>query len=89
MAMHAADGKGTAKKSKGGFSAGLGGGLGDSLLGTPYEYEASFEAEEGGQRGRVQVRLTLDPSHHTFSTTQPAGGPSPTVISIKSPGITL
>jgi thiol:disulfide interchange protein len=87
--MHAADGKGTPKKSKGGFTPGLGGGLGDSLLGTPYEYEASFEAEEGGKRGRVQVRLTLDPSHHTFSTTQPAGGPSPTVISIKSPGVTL
>ena len=71
------------------IGGGLGDTLGESLLGTPYEYEANYEAEEGGQRGRVTVQVTLSPGHHTFSTTQPPGGPAPTVISLVSPGVAL
>ncbi|MEQ1825085.1 MAG: protein-disulfide reductase DsbD domain-containing protein [Pirellula sp.] len=68
---------------------GLGDDFGDPLSSTPFEYDASFEVEEGGLAGRVTVNLTLESGHHTFSTTQPAGGPSPTVINITSPGVTL
>lgn len=86
LLLLAADGNGKPKKSssKGGF------GLGGSLLGSnPYDYTASFEVEEGGQRGRVQVQLTLDDSHYTYSTSQPPGGPSATVISFKSTNVAL
>lgn len=57
--------------------------------GAPYSFSASYEVEEGGQRGRVTVSVKLEDGHHIFSTTQPAGGPSATVISFVSPGITL
>jgi suppressor for copper-sensitivity B len=77
--------KGTKSKSFGGFGMSLGGGS----SGNPYAFSASYEAEEGGQRGRVTVSVKLEDGHHIFSTTQPAGGPSATVISIGSPGITL
>ena len=72
-----------------GLGNGLGDGFNDSLLGTPYEYEASYESEEGGLRGRVNVQVKLNAGYHTFSTTQPPGGPAPTVITITSPGVTL
>lgn len=68
---------------------GFGEEFGDSLSSTPYEYNASYELEEGGERGRVTVSVTLEPGHHTFSTTQPPGGPAPTIISIVTPGVKL
>jgi hypothetical protein len=39
-------------------SPGFGLDLGDSLSATPFEYQSSFEVEEGGQRGRVMVSVT-------------------------------
>lgn len=67
--------------------------LGLDLVGsrneTPWSFSAGYEVEEGGQRGRVTVQVELEEGHHIFSTTQPAGGPSATVISIKSPGVSL
>jgi suppressor for copper-sensitivity B len=79
-----------ASKSKG-FNLGFGldDDTGDSLSSTPYDYSASFEVEEGGQRGRVTVSLALESGHHTFSTTQPAGGPAATVIRLITPGVSL
>lgn len=84
----AADGRGK-PKPKGGLLDGLGSDFGSTLSGTPYEFSGSFEAEEGGLRGRVTVRVTLNDGHHIFSTTQPPRGPSPTVIALASPGVTL
>ncbi len=78
-------GKSSKPKSFGGLGLDFGGSQG----GTPYTFSASYEAEEGGQRGRVTVQVKLDDGHHIFSTTQPAGGPSATVISFTSPGIVL
>ncbi len=78
-------GKSSKPKSFGGLGLDFGGSQG----GTPYTFSASYEAEEGGQRGRVTVQVTLEDGHHIFSTTQPAGGPSATVISFTSPGIVL
>jgi len=78
-------GKSSKPKSFGGLGLDFGGSQG----GTPYTFSASYEAEEGGQRGRVTVHVTLEDGHHIFSTTQPAGGPWATVISFTSPGIVL
>ncbi len=79
--------KGRNSKSKG--LGGLGFNLGGASSGTPYKLSASYEAEEGGLRGRVTVQVVLEDGFHIFSTTQPPGGPSATVISLKSPGVTL
>ena len=87
LSAFAGDGKGNSKTTKGGF--GLLSGSNESLLGAPYEYESSYELEEGGQRGRVQVTLKLQDSYYTYSTTQPPGGPSATVIVIKTPAVSL
>jgi thiol:disulfide interchange protein len=81
-----------AQKSKGkglGFGLELNDPLGDSLSSTPFEYQSSFEVEEGGARGRVMVNVELEAGHHTFSTTQAAFGPAPTVIKVVTPGVRL
>jgi len=83
----AQDGKAKGSKSKG--LGGLGLNFGGDLSGSPYTFDASYEAEEGGQRGRVTVSVKLEDGYHIFSTSQPPGGPSATVISFSSPGITL
>ena len=79
-------------KGKGGkpkvFSQ-LGLDFGGSQNKTPWTFSASYEVEQGGQRGRVTVQVKLDEGHHIFSTTQPSGGPSATVISVQSPGVSL
>lgn len=72
-----------------GIGDGLISGFQDGLNSKPYSYEASYEVEETGLRGRVEVTVTLQGGYHTFSTTQGAGGPDPTVISIVSPGVAL
>ncbi len=83
-----ADGeKGKSSKPKG-FSQ-LGIDFGGSQNETPWTFSASYEVEQGGQRGRVTVQVKLDQGHHIFSTTQPSGGPSATVISVQSPGVSL
>ncbi len=68
---------------------GLISGFQDDLNSTPYSYEASYEVEESGLRGRLQVTATLLGGYHTFSTTQGTGGPDPTVISIVTPGVSM
>lgn len=83
-----ADGeKGKSVKPKGFGQLGLD--FGGSQSKTPWTFSASYEVEEGGQRGRVTVQVKLEDGHHIFSTTQPAGGPSATVIALKSPGVSL
>ena len=83
-----ADGeKGKSIKPRGFGQLGLN--FGGSQSETPWTFSGRYEVEEGGQRGRVTVQVKLDDGHHIFSTTQPAGGPSATVISLKSPGVSL
>jgi len=87
-----ADGeKGKASKSKavGGLGGGLGLDFGGQPSGNPWEFSATYEAEEGGGRGRVSLSVKLEDGHHIFSTTQPPGGPSATVITLVSPGVKL
>ena len=68
---------------------GLISGFQDDLNSKPYSYEARYELEEDGLRGRLEVTATLLGGHHTFSTIQGAGGPDPTVISIVTSGVSL
>ena len=77
--------KGTKSKNFGGLGMNFGG----APSGAPYAFTAGYEVEEGGQRGRVTVSVKLEDGHHIFSTTQPPGGPSATVISFGTPGIIL
>jgi suppressor for copper-sensitivity B len=87
-----ADGeKGKASKPKvaSGLGDGLGLGFGAQTSGNPWEFSASYEVEEGGARGRVSFHVKLEEGHHIFSTTQPPGGPSATVISLVGQGAKL
>ena len=68
---------------------GLISGFQDDLNSKPYSYQANYEVEQNGLRGRLKVTATLLDGYHTFSTTQGAGGPEPTVISIVTPGVLL
>jgi suppressor for copper-sensitivity B len=48
------------------------------------QYEARYELEQGNAlHGRVMVTATLAPGWHTYSTTQPPGGPYATSIKLK------
>ncbi len=64
-----------------------GGGLGG--LGKPATFEATYQAEQSGQRGRLSVTATIEDGYYIFSTTQPKVGPMATVIGIGSPGVAL
>ncbi len=55
---------------------------GGGLFDKPYTFTASFEGEDGALKGKVKVHVKLAPGYHIYSTTQPSGGPLPTVISI-------
>ncbi len=56
-------------------------------LATPYEFEADFEVERGTGKGKLRVTATLSEGYHIFSTTQPPGGPTATVIKVLTPGV--
>ncbi|MFO0014770.1 MAG: protein-disulfide reductase DsbD family protein [Planctomycetota bacterium] len=56
-------------------------------LENPFEFEAEFEVERGTGKGKVRVTATLSDGYHIFSTTQPPGGPTPTVIKILTAGV--
>jgi thiol:disulfide interchange protein len=56
-------------------------------LDTPYEFEAEFEVERQSGKGKVRVTAILSDGYHIFSTTQPPGGPTATVIQVVSPGV--
>ncbi len=44
---------------------------------------------DGKGKGQLLLTATLDGSWHTYSTTQPPGGPKPSKISIKTPGVKI
>ena len=72
---------------------GKGGGLGDfgvpSFGGKQVSFAASYELEKGGKQGRLHVTASVEDGWHIYSVTQPAGGPLPTEIQIKSEFIEL
>jgi thiol:disulfide interchange protein len=66
---------------------GVFGSVGLNLEGLPCRFEASYELEEGSNRGVVRITASPDPSFHVFSVTQPDKGPTKTTIAFSSPGI--
>lgn len=60
-----------------------------NLNGLPCRFEASYELEEGSNRGAVRITATPDPGYHVFSITQPDNGPTRTTIAFSSPNVRL
>ncbi|WP_164102020.1 protein-disulfide reductase DsbD family protein [Candidatus Laterigemmans baculatus] len=48
-------------------------------------FAVSYELAAESQRGRVRVAAELSPKWHVYSTTQPAGGPTPTKLELTGP----
>lgn len=61
----------------------VGGQAGLDTLGPSIRYDAEYEVEQGRLRGKLRVTASLAPGFHTYSTTQPEGGPFPTAIKIQ------
>ncbi|MDZ4852908.1 MAG: thioredoxin family protein [Pirellulaceae bacterium] len=64
-------------------------GIAEPSSGAPYKFSALYEAESGGQRGRVHLMVTLEPEHTIYSVTQPKGGPLATKIAILTKNVKL
>ncbi|MBX3421219.1 MAG: thioredoxin family protein [Pirellulaceae bacterium] len=47
-------------------------------------FEASYQLDESGPNGHIQLTAKIAPKHHIYSTTQAAGGPKPTKITLLS-----
>ena len=59
------------------------GGFGDETA-EPVEWRATYTMDANG-KGQLDVTATLGSGWHIYSMTQPAGGPTPTTLSVKSP----
>lgn len=55
----------------------------------PCQFEASYELEEGSNRGVVRITATPDPSYHLYSVTQPDKEASKTTIAFANPSIRI
>jgi thiol:disulfide interchange protein len=66
----------------GGNANGFGQDLSLGLFDNPYEFSATYELNPKTLKGRVVLSAKLSGKYHIFSTTQAAGGPSPTVIKL-------
>ncbi len=51
----------------------------------PATWSVSYELGESSTEGQLRIKVELAKGWHIYSTTQPAGGPLPTKISIASP----
>jgi suppressor for copper-sensitivity B len=61
------------------------GGLGGAD--TPYELSANYEVDKATGKGKLRVTASMIDGFHIFSTTQPPGGPTPTVIKVLTPEV--
>lgn len=59
------------------------GGFGDETT-EPVQWRATYTIDASG-KGKLDVTATLGSGWHIYSMTQPAGGPTPTTLSVKSP----
>ena len=55
---------------------------GGDLFGSRAEFSGSFRVEQGTRQGRLSIEAKMQPGWHMYSTTQPDGGPRPTVIEV-------
>ncbi len=60
---------------------------GFAALDLPYEMSASYEVDRQSLKGRLRLTVTLSDGFHIFSTTQPAGGPTATVLKVIDAGV--
>jgi thiol:disulfide interchange protein len=65
------------------------GGLGLPMAGPKVSYAASFKIDENGTTGKLTVTADVAPGLHTYSITQPPGGPLPTTIEVRDASIEL
>ena len=72
-------------KFPGGNSFGLGFPAADA---EPMTLVAEYN-DLGGGKGQLLITATMDGNWHTYSTTQPPGGPKPSKISASTPGVKL
>lgn len=59
------------------------GGFGEETA-EPVQWQATYKINENG-KGKLDVTATLGSGWHIYSMTQPAGGPTPTTLTLKSP----
>ena len=59
------------------------GGFGEETA-EPVQWQATYKISENG-KGKLDVTATLGSGWHIYSMTQPAGGPTPTTVTLKSP----
>ena len=59
------------------------GGFGEETA-EPVQWQATYKISENG-KGKLDVTATLGSGWHIYSMTQPAGGPTPTTLTLKSP----
>jgi thiol:disulfide interchange protein len=57
--------------------------------GLPCRFEASYDLEEGSNKGAVRITVSPDPGFHVFSITQPDKGPTRTTIAFSSPNVRI
>lgn len=72
-------GLGSGGFGSGGFDAF---GAGPGIAGPKVAYSATFEVEKGGQQGKLAVTADVAEGWHTYSVTQPDGGPLATAITL-------
>ncbi len=60
----------------------LPGASGGDVFGSRVEFSGSFRIEQGTRNGRLSIEARIQSGWHIYSTTQPSGGPRPTVIDI-------
>ncbi|NLX56084.1 MAG: hypothetical protein GXY58_13310 [Planctomycetaceae bacterium] len=54
----------------------------DDATGAHVQFTGMFQLQEGSRSGRLTLTATMQPGYHVYSTTQPRGGPLPTVIQV-------
>ncbi|MFN3189690.1 MAG: protein-disulfide reductase DsbD domain-containing protein [Aureliella sp.] len=70
--------------AQGKFGGGGLGGFGLSMGSSdPATYEATFTVSTDGKKGTLNVKATIADGYHTYSTTQPPGGPYATSIKLE------
>jgi suppressor for copper-sensitivity B len=58
------------------------GAAGGDVFGSRAAFSGSFRIEQGTRNGRLSIEARIQSGWHIYSTTQPGGGPRPTVIDI-------
>ncbi len=66
----------------GGAFPSFGASPGGDQFGSNVEFVGTYQIQEGTRLGTLSIQASVKPFWHTFSTTQPTGGPRPTEIRV-------